>query len=159
MQRRKAITTAASISLALFSAATAMAVNTGLLLSPPPSGVGELNAVSADAIGPAPTTVPAPPAPPQTIIVTVPRSAVSAAPTAPPRQVPATVPSPTATSAPAPKATATAKATATSTTVRTSRPSTAVHREDDYHDEEDEEDEEDRPTTSTSRPSGGEDDD
>lgn len=158
MQRRKAITTAASISLALFSAATAMAVNTGLLLSPPPTGVGELNAVSADAIGPAPTTVPAPPAPPQTIIVTVPRSAVSGAPTAPPRQAPATVPSPTATSAPAPTA------TATSTTVRTPRPSTTVRGEDDDHDEEDEEDEEyededDRPTTSTSRPSGGEDDD
>ncbi|HET7719946.1 MAG TPA: hypothetical protein VFK43_08270, partial [Acidimicrobiales bacterium] len=67
MQRRKAITTAASISLALFSAATAMAVNTGLLLSAPNTGVGELNAVSADAIGPPPTTVP--PAPPQTIIV------------------------------------------------------------------------------------------
>jgi len=160
MQRRKAITTAASISLALFSAATAMAVNTGLLLSPPTKGVGQLNAVTADALGPAPTTMP--PAPPQTIIVTVPRSAVSgaapaatsapAATIAPLRQAPAAVPSPTVAIAPASKAT-------TSTTVRSTRTSTTVRGENDEHDDEDEdEDEDDRPTTST-RPSGGEDDD
>jgi len=145
MQRRKAIISAASISLAFFSAATAMAVNTGLLLSPPPKGVGELNAVSADAIGLAPTTVP--PAPPQTIIVTVPRSAVAGATvaTASPKPAPAADPSPRVT---APSATAVPPVT--STTARTARTSTTVRSEDDEHD---------RQTTSTTRPAGGEDDD
>jgi hypothetical protein len=150
MQRRKAIISAASISLAFFSAATAMAVNTGLLLGPPPEGVGQLNAVSADAIGPAPTTVPVPPASPQTIIVTVPRSAVASTAAAPTpstsaKRAPAVVPSPTAT---APSATTVPPVT--SSTVRTARTSTTVHWEDDEHD---------RETTSTTRPAGGEDDD
>ena len=145
MQRRKAITTAASISLALFSAATAMAVNTGLLLSPPPSGVGELNAVSAEAIGPAPTF---PPAPAQTIIVTVPRSVVSGA-------------APAASGAPSPAATSqhtspAATSQHTPPTVTSQHTSPTVRWDDD---EEDDDDEDDRPRTSTSRPAGGEDDD
>lgn len=132
MQRRKALITAASISLALFSAATAMAVNTGLLLSTPAKGVGELTAVSAEAVGPAPAdTVPA--QPPQTIIVRVPRSAIDGATAGAPAP---TAPPSTVTSGERPRT------TSTTTTVQPPRTSTTVHHEDDDH-----------------RPSGGEDDD
>lgn len=137
MQRRKAITTAASISLALFSAATAMAVNTGLLLSPPHTGVGQLSAVPADAVGPAPADS-VPPQSPPTIIVTVPRSGVAGP--APAAATPAATV--TTTGAPA------TIATTTTTTVRRAKTSTTRNGDDDH-----------TVTTSTSRPDGGDDDD
>lgn len=138
MQRRKAITTAASISLALFSAATAMAVNTGLLLGPPHTGVGQLSAVSADAGGSAPADS-VPPRPAPTIIVTVPRSAVAGAGPAP--AAPAST-APVTTGAPA------TIASTTTTTVRAARTSPTRRGDDDH-----------ASTTSTLRPDGGDDDD
>jgi hypothetical protein len=79
VQRRTAVTAAATISLLLLSASTAMAVNTGLLRTRGTGNVGQLSAVAAEPGTPAPTTVPPTV---RTIIVTVPPSAVADGPLA-----------------------------------------------------------------------------
>lgn len=151
MQRRTAITTAATVSLVLLAGASAMAVNTGLLRTEGTGNVGQLAVVAADETATSTTVVPQPAdAPPRTIIVTVPRQ------TAPPATVsPAGPASSTPTSRAATSPTTTvARPGATSTIPR----STSTTVDDDDHDDED-----DRPagstSTSTTRPRGGDDDD